>query len=122
MTDSVIDIPANLDLHFRCNGAIPSGKRKYKGVDIFLADGGPHHDAVHKENLDPRDFWMKNGYYVATWAVTRGRRVFGRPLYFALDHDPSLSRDAKQKARIRAAYKEAVSMIDHLFEAGVYGH
>lgn len=121
MSDSVIEIPGNLDKHFRCNGATPHSKRKYKGVDIFLADGGPHYDAALKDNLDPRDEWMKGGYYVTTWAITKGRRIFGRPLYFAPGHDPALTPDAKLKARIRAAFKEAVSMIDHLYEAGDYG-
>lgn len=121
MSDSEIEIPGNLEIHFRLNGARPHSKEMYRGFTVYLAEGGPHFDAKDKKDLSRADEWLRAGYYVATWAFNRGRKIIGRPVYFKLDHDPSLTPAAKARARVNAAMADAMQAINDGYEAGWHG-
>lgn len=84
------------------------------GREIFIADGfslPPHHTHRHF-GIGPKEF--PYGCYATMWWAARGedKLDIGAPLYFDVGHDFSLPREAKQKARIRAAIKHAKALFE----------
>lgn len=79
------------------------------GREIFIADGFslPPHWMHRHFGIAPKDF--PYGCYATMWWAARGDEELdvGAPLYFDINHDPSLPRESKQRARINAAIKHA---------------
>lgn len=115
-----VDLPAVLERHFRAQGAHPIGSFCYRGLRVFLADGGPHHDAKYMQ-LSVTDAWMRHGYWMTVWALQRGRRIIGQPLYFPLSQDAAEPAEARRRVRLEAARDVARRHIDHGLEGGLYG-
>lgn len=131
MVDDKLAIPEALQKHWSLHGARMTKRVKYKGHDVFLADGGPHHDAknwrVVKNEPGPgelleEDKWMRDGYYVSVWGLQKGKAVLGYPCYFKIDHDLNLSKEARSDARANSALAEAKQAIDMMITAGLLEH
>lgn len=131
MTIEALGVPAALEKHFAIHGARPDKKVKYKGHDIYLAQGGPHFDAKHHKivehepgpgELIKEDKWMRDGYYVSAWGVTRGRAVVGFPLYFKINHDLNLNENDRGRARTASALFAAKEAIDSMISVGLLEH
>ena len=79
------------------------------GREIFIADGFslPPHRMHRHFGVEPSDF--PHGAYATMWWAAKGDEQLdvGAPLYFDVGHDPSIPREAKQRARIDAAIKHA---------------
>ena len=72
MLEDPLEIAPALQKHFDVHGARASEFRTYLGHKVYLAEGGPHLDAKLVDL--PEDMaWMKQGYYLAVWAVLRDR-------------------------------------------------
>ena len=131
MTIEALAVPEALQKHWAFHGARLKDKVKYKGHDIFLADGGPHFDAKNHKvvALEPgpgelleEDKWMKEGYYVSAWALQKGKALIGFPLYFRVNHDLNLSDESRSKARMQSALETAKSAIDAMIAVGLLEH
>lgn len=114
--DDALSAPEGLVKHWAAQGARFNRKEKYRGQDIFLGAGGPHHDAkyVAKDPDDPnvKDEWMNDGYYVAVFAIQIRQAFWGLPVYFKLDHDLNLGAHAREEARLNSALEAAKRIID----------
>lgn len=124
-------IPEALQKHWAFHGARMAKRVMYKGHDIFLAEGGPHHDVKNHRVVkhDPQagelieeDAWMKKGYYLSAWGIMRGQAVMGSPLYFKLDHDLELTKEGRIKARVESALAAAEAVIDDMVNVGLLDH
>ncbi len=111
-------IPEALQKHWAFHGARLSEKERYKGQDVYYAEGGPHHDA-DSLNIEPGDEWMLKGYYLSAFGIQRGKAVIGFPLYFKLNHDTHMKKDERIKARIEAAKFAAHEAIDVMLNVGL---
>lgn len=107
-----------LEKHFHRHGVRASHKEQYKGFTIYLAEGGPHFDASPRI-IGKGDEWMLSGYYLSVWAVQRGLAILGRPAYFALGHDLSMTDEARRRGRLEAACADAKGHIDDMLRAGL---
>lgn len=121
MSYDVITLPAMIEQHCRVHGTRVEERFEYRGLDVFLADGGPHFDSRGKVKLSDMDKWMHDGYYIAAYFIQRGRQVFGQPLYFPINHDIMLSDHDRKQSRLKAARFTAKQMVDAGFEGGLYG-
>lgn len=114
--DDELSAPEGLTRHWAANGARFVKRVKYRGQDIFLGEGGPHHDAKHvqKNPDDPnvKDDWMDDGYYVSVFAIQIRQAFWGLPVYFKLDHDQNLNSEARRDARLNSALEAAQRIID----------
>ncbi len=124
-------LPAALQKHWDVHGARMEKSVGFKGHTIYLADGGPHHDAknrrVVKHEPGPgeileEDKWMIQGYYVSAWGVLRGKAVMGSPLYFKLNHDLNLTKEGRKQARLESALEAAESVINDMINVGLLEH
>ena len=85
-------------------GARAERKETYMGVDILLADGGPHYDpendvAFKDAPKEEQDEFSK-GYYTSI-AFIMGHKTIGvRTAYFKKDHDPDMTPEAKKEGRL----------------------
>ena len=118
MLDDPLEIAPALQKHFDVHGARASEFRTYLGHKVYLAEGGPHLDAKLVDL--PEDMaWMKQGYYLAVWAVLRGNAVIGRPAYFNLNHNTELTKQNRVYARLNAAMGDAEEHIDSMVSVGL---
>ena len=131
MTIEALAVPEALQKHWAFHGARLRERVEYKGHSVFLAEGGPHHDAKHHKIVlaDPgpgellkEDEWMKEGYYVSSWALQRGKAVIGFPIYFKLNHDPEMTEDGRITARLNSALVCAKSAMDAMISVGLLEH
>lgn len=121
MSYDVIAVPDTIEAHFRANGAMPITDLTYRDLRVFIGAGGPHFDSKGVVKLSDMDKWMHDGYYMATWAVQKGRQIIGQPLYFRIDHDIMLTDDQREQLRVKAAIDEAKRFVDNGHEGGLYG-
>ena len=131
MTIESLAVPEALQKHWAFHGARLREKVKYKGHDIFLAEGGPHYDAKNRtivkqdpgpDELIEEDKWMKDGYYVSAWALQRGKAIIGFPLYFKINHNLDLTYEGRTKARLNSAKFTAQQAIDSMISVGLLNH
>lgn len=131
MTIEALAVPEALQKHWAFHGARLRERIEYKGHSIFLAEGGPHFDAKNRRivKLDPgpgelleEDSWMRDGYYVASWALQRGKAILGFPVYFKINHDPEMTHDGKITARLNSALFCAKQAIDSMINVGLLEH
>ena len=109
---NALSAPEGLVKHWSFHGARFDRKERYRGQDIFLGDGGPHHDADLVKDLDVGDAWMLDGYYVSVFAIQRGRAFFGVPCYFKLNHDSDHTDAQRRVMRVGTALEAAKRIID----------
>lgn len=131
MITDPLAIPEALNKHWAFHGAKLRDRIEYKGHSVFLAEGGPHYDAknhaiVRAEpgpgELLEEDAWMKDGYYVASWALQRGKAIIGFPIYFKLNHNPEMTPDGRITARLNSALFCAQQAIDSMINVGLLQH
>lgn len=124
-------VPEALQKHWAFHGAKMKRRVSYKGHDIFLSEGGPHHDAKNRRvvkhdagagEILEEDKWMRDGYYVSAWGLQRGKAVIGFPLYFKLDHDKNRAKEARAEARMNSALYAAQSAVDAMISVGLLEH
>lgn len=124
-------LPEALQKHWALFGAKMLKKVSYKGHDVYLADGGPHYDAKHHKIVDAEpgpgelikgEEWMRDGYYVAVWAVARGTLIIGFPIYCKINHDLNLGKNARQPARLNSVLECAKESIDAMISVGQLEH
>jgi hypothetical protein len=95
---------AKLERHFRHHEHNPVERFQYKGMEVFISEGGPYFD---------NKFEFPLGYYESAYAIGRGEKIlFYMPLIFDYMHDISMTNDARLKARIMAAKNTAIEHID----------
>lgn len=120
MNHDVIALPAMIEKHMRLGGARPHSRFTYKGLDVFLGEGGPHFDTRGVTQLSDMDAWMHDGYYLSVYFIQKGRQVLGQPLYFTIDHDLDKTDRGRLDVRIAAAEAQAKQWIEDGIKAGHY--
>lgn len=116
----VIALPAMIEKHFRVSGVAPHSRERYKGLDIFYAQGGPFYDTRGVTQLGLNDLWMHDGYWVSVFAIQKGRHVMCQPQYYRFNHDIEKPEDQRVKVRIEAARSIAHDFIDTGIREGMY--
>jgi hypothetical protein len=89
-----------LEKHFQIHGIHPDHKFMYKGLDVYIAEGGPY---------------SENGrlWYESAWAIGKDNKpILYQPLEFEFTHDLNLTQESRRQARINAAIKQAKRVID----------
>jgi hypothetical protein len=92
-----------LEKHFQVNGIRPEKRFTYKGLDVYIAEGGPY---AEKGRL----------WYESAWAIGKdGTPLLYQPLEFEFNHDLNLTQESRRQARINAAVEQAKRVIDDGF-------
>lgn len=95
---------AKLERHFQHHEHKPVERFQYKGMEVYLSEGGPFFDNKIEFPL---------GYYETAYAIGGGEKIlFYMPLLFDYMHDIQMSNTARRDARIMAARNTALEHID----------
>lgn len=100
----------DLERHLSFHGVRPEKKIDYEGMEIYLADSGPHYDIKDKGFTAAERDKFSLGYYLTVWGIGVGGKPYGYlPMFFEALHDINIS--DKKNARLKTAEKEAKSFI-----------
>lgn len=98
----------------RAAGMKPVHRTTIDGAEVFIADGqsGTPERTFQKFGVDQSDF--PGGCYATFYFVTHreDRLDVGQMLFFDLFHNPEMSHESKQLARINTAVKEAKQLLE----------
>jgi hypothetical protein len=109
----------DLEKHFVVNGMNPEKRVSYKGLDIYLADSGPHYDVKDRGFTKDEMEQFGLGYYMTVWAIGVHGKVTGYiPLFFEALHDMELS--DRKTARLNSAELQAKGFINHALKVGLF--
>ena len=107
-----IDIPGQLEKHFKLSEHKLVDKIEYRGFVIYLSEGGPFFN-------DKNEFPL--GFYESAYAVRSADGIFYRPLAFDYLHDiKDRSNESRRLGRIEAAKKAAMDHIDDAIKANAH--
>lgn len=92
-----------IEKHFRVNEINPIEKFNYKGLDVYISEGGPY--------FDNKEFPL--GFYESAFAIGKGEKVLAyQPLLFDFTHNLNLTDLGRRKARINSAKSAAKELIE----------
>ena len=93
----------------RDGGQKPVRRETIAGHEVFIADGFslPPHYKIRHFGVGPMAH--PHGCYTTMWFCAKGEELLGNGGFLICDafHDPSLSKESKQRARINSALGEA---------------
>lgn len=103
---------AALDRHLRNGQVRPITRARYRDVDIYLYEGGPHYSK-------PKEY--PHGYYITVFAIGRN----GRPQLYQWQeydglHDTLYTDTGRFELRINACMKAAKFWIDDSIDVGLF--
>ena len=104
-------------------GMQPAERSKYKGVEIFVADGFSPVPWISYQRFGCERDDFPNGAFCTMWFLVKGEETLdtGLPLLFKHDHDPELTLYDKRRGRINRALVDARAFIDRRNKARLDG-
>ena len=107
-----IDLPGQLEKHFKLQEHRLVDKITYRGYDIYITEGGPYFN-----NKSEFPF----GFYEAAYAVRSADGIFYQPLAFDYLHDiKERSDESRRLGRIEKAKESAMLHIDDAIKANAH--
>ena len=102
-----------VEKHHRAYGVVPEVAFEHHGVKVRIGDGGPFYD--WSEEATKEEF--PTGYYQSVVQIDMPKEDGGIlkaevPLIFDRFHNHDMSEAARKKARIKAAEKAAIQILD----------
>jgi hypothetical protein len=97
----------------RAAGIHPVRKEAVKDRNVLIADGfsAVPHVAFRRFGVEQGEFTF--GAYCTIWLIEKDDEIeVGVPLIFDAFHNPEISHDMRQRARINTAMKEAAGFLD----------
>lgn len=98
--------------HMARHNLRPERREIYRGMEVLLAESGPHPDPENDPML--KDEWrdFPHGYYAAVSLVREKIATWVGVIYFDANHDRNMTAEGRKQARINAAFKAAREHVD----------
>lgn len=109
-----LDFPAQTERFFQGRGLRAEGKFLYRGITVYLAEGGPYHE----RNEEFPSGWYESAYAMLFANPQTGKHLsFIMPMAFDFNHDPQIGgQNTRKRARAASAKRAAILHIDELYK------